>query len=66
MHVAIHFGGFDMKTGRKINELGPQLSQYQNNAFFSKPGNLLVYSRQPKPADPFINSHLTMDKELQQ
>ena len=54
-----------MKTGRKLNELGPQLLQYQNNAF-SKPGNLYVYSLQPKPADPYINTLLNMDYELQQ
>ena len=56
MYVASHYGGFDMKTGRKINELGPHLLQYQNNAFFSKPGNLYVYSPQRKPADPYINT----------
>ena len=66
MYVAIHYGGFDMKTGRKINELGPNLLQYQNNAFFSKPGNLYVYSPQPKPADLYINLWLNMDYELQQ
>ena len=66
MYVAIHYGGFDIKTGRKINELGPHLLQYQNNAFFSKPGNLYVYSPQPKPADPYINTWLNMDYELQQ
>ena len=44
MYVAIHSGGFDMKTGQKINELGPHLLQYQNNTFFSKPGNLYVFS----------------------
>ena len=66
MYVAIHYGGFDMKTGRKLNELGPHLLQYQNNAFFSKPGNLYVYSPQPKPADPYINTWLNMDYELQQ
>ena len=52
MHIAIHYGGFDMKTGRKLNELGPHLLQFQNNAFQSKPGNLYVYSPQPKPVDP--------------
>ena len=66
MYVAIHYGGFDMKTGRKLNELGPHLLQYQNNAFQSKPGNLYVYSPQPKPADPYINTWLNMDYELQQ
>ena len=66
MYVAIHYGGFDMKTGRRINKLGPHLLQYQNNAFFSKPGNLFVYSPQPKPADPYINKWLNMDYELQQ
>ena len=66
MYVAIHYGGFDTKTGRKLNELGPHLLQYQNNAFFSKPGNLYVYSPQPKPADPYINTWLNMDYELQQ
>ena len=40
MYVATHYGGFDMKTGRIINELGPHLLPYQNNAFFSKPGDL--------------------------
>ena len=55
-----------MKTGRKLNQLGPHLLQYQNNAFFSKPGNLYVYSPQPKPADPYINTWLNMDYELQQ
>ena len=58
MYVAIHYGGFDKKTGQKINELGPHLLQYQNNAFFSKPGNLYVYSPPPKPADPCINTWL--------
>ena len=66
MYVAIHYGGFDMKTGRKLNELGPHLLQYQNNAFSSKPGNLYVYSPQPKPADPYIKTWLKMDYELQQ
>ena len=61
MYVAIHYCRFDMKTGRKINELGPHLLQYQNNAFFSKPGILHVYSPQPKPADPYINTWLNMD-----
>ena len=55
-----------MKIGRKINELGPHLLQYQDNAFFSKPGNLHVYSRQPKPADPYIKTWLNMNYELQQ
>ena len=66
MYVAIHYGGFDMKTGQKLNELGPQLLQYQSNAFFSKPANLYVYSSQHKPADPCINTWLNMDYELQQ
>ena len=66
MYVAIHYDGFDMKTGRKLNELGPHLLQNQNNAFFSKPGNFYVYSPQPKPADPYINTWLNMDYELQQ
>ena len=55
-----------MKTGRILNELGLHLLQYQNNALFSKPGNLYVYSPQPKPADPYINTWLNMDYELQQ
>ena len=50
----------------KINELGPHCLQYQNNAFFSKPGNLYVYSPQPNPADPYINTWLNIDYELQQ
>ena len=54
-----------MKTGRKINGLGPQLLQYQSNAFFSKPGNLYASSPQPKPADCYINTWLYMDYELQ-
>ena len=67
MYVAVHHGGFDNKTGRKINGLlGPHLLQYQNNAIFSKPGNLYVYSPQYKPADPYINTWLNMDYELQQ
>ena len=66
MYLTIHCGGFHMKTGRKINELGPYILQYQNNAFFSKPGNVYVYSLQPKPADPYINTWLNMDYELQQ
>ena len=66
MYVASLYGGFDMKTGRKINELGPQLLHYLNNAFFSKPGNLYVYSAQLKPADPYINTWSNMDYELQQ
>ena len=66
MYVPIHYGGFDMKTGRELNELGPHLLQYQNNAFFVKPGNLYVYSPQPKPGDPYINAWLNMDYELQQ
>ena len=66
MYVAIHYGGFDIKTGRKIYELGPHLLQYQKNAFFSKSGNLYVSSPQPKPADPYINTWLNMDCELQQ
>ena len=61
MYVATDYGGFDMKIGRKINELGPHLLQYQDNAFFSKPGNLQVYSRQPKPADPYIKTWLNMN-----
>ena len=66
MYVAIHYGGFDMKRRRKLTELGPHLLQYQNNAFLSKSGKLYVYSPQPKPADPFINTWLKMDYELQQ
>ena len=66
MCVAIHYGGFDMKTGRKINELRRHFLQYQNNALFSKPGNLYVCSPQPKPAAPYINLWLNMDYELQQ
>ena len=52
MYVAIHYGGIDMKTGRKINALGPPFSQYQGNAFFLKRGNLYVYNPQLKPVDP--------------
>ena len=66
MYVAVHYGGFNMKKRRKLNELGPHLSQYQNNAFLSKPGNLYVSSPQTKPADPYINTWLNMDYELQQ
>ena len=55
-----------MKTGRKINELAPHFLHYQNNAFFSKPGNLYVYSPQPKPADHYINTWLIMDYQLRQ
>ena len=66
MYIAVHYGGFDMKTGRKLNELGPHLLQYQKKALFSKPGKLYVYSPQPKPADPYINTRLYMDYELQQ
>ena len=66
MYVVIDYGGFDMKTGRKLNELGPHLLQYQNNAFHSRPGNLYVYSPEPKPTDPYINTWLKMDYELQQ
>ena len=40
LYVAILYGALDMKSGRKINELGPHLLQYQINAFSSKPGNL--------------------------
>ena len=28
MYVANHYGGFHMKTGRKVNELGPHLLQF--------------------------------------
>ena len=66
MYVAIYYCGFDMKTGRKNNELGPHLLQHQNNAFLSKPGDLRVYSPYHKPADPYINTWLNMDYELQQ
>ena len=66
MYGAIDYGGFVKKTRRKINELGPLLLQYQNNAFFSTPGNLYVYSHQTKPADPYINTWLNIDYELQQ
>ena len=67
MYVAIHYGGFDMKTGRKPNELGRKhFLQHQNKAFHSKPGNLYIYSLQCKPADPYINTWLNMDYELQQ
>ena len=54
-----------MKTERKLNELGPHLVQYQNNALFSKPGNLYVYSPQLKPVDPYIKTWSFMDYELQ-
>ena len=54
-----------METGRKINELGPHLLQYQKNAFSSKQGNFYVFSPQPKPADPYFNTWLNMDYELQ-
>ena len=66
MYVAIHYGGFCMKTERKINELGSHVLQYQINAFFSKPGNLYVYSPLPEPADPYINTWWNTDFELQQ
>ena len=66
MYVAIHYGRFVMKTGQKLNELELHLLQYQNNAFFSRPGNLYVHSPQPEPADPCINTWLNMDYELQQ
>ena len=66
MYVAINCGGFDMITGRKNNELGLQLLHYQDIAFLSKPGKLYVYSSQPKAADPYINTWLNMDYELQQ
>ena len=66
MYVAIHYGGIDMETGRKINVLGPHLLPHQNNAFFSKPGNLYVYIPQTKPTYPFINLWLNMDYKLQQ
>ena len=67
MYVAIHNGGFYMKTGPKeIYELGPHLLQFQSNAFFSKPRNFSVYSPLLKPADPYNNTRLTMDYELQQ
>ena len=46
--------------------MGPHLLQCQNNAFLAKPGDLYVYSPQPKPADPYINTWLNMDYELQQ
>ena len=36
MYVAVHYGRFDMETGREINELGSHLLQYQNNAFISQ------------------------------
>ena len=65
MYVAIHYGGIDMKTGRKNIELGPHFLQYQNNTFFSKLGKLYVYRPQPKPADPYISTCLKMDYELQ-
>ena len=56
-----------MKIGRKIIELLPRFFlQYQNNAFFSKPGKFYVYSPQPKPAGLYINTWLKMDYELQQ
>ena len=42
MYVAIHYAGYDIETGRKINELGRRLLQYQSNAFFSKSRNLNV------------------------
>ena len=63
MYVAIHYGGFDMKTGPKLNELGPHLLQYQINTLFSKPRNLYVYCLQPKPADAYINTWLNTDYE---
>ena len=55
-YVAIHYDGFDVRTGRKINELGPHISQYQNKAFFSEPGNFFVYSPQPRQMDAYINT----------
>ena len=63
MYVAIHQGGFDMKTEWKFNELGPHLLQYQNNAFLPKPEDLYVYGPQLKPANSFINTWLSMDYE---
>ena len=65
MYVAIDYGGFDMKTERESDELGPHILQYQNNAFFSNPGNPYVYSAQPKPDNLCINTWLNMDYELQ-
>ena len=55
MFVAIHHGGFTVKTGAKINELGPHFSQYQNFAFPSKSGNLYDYKLQLNPGDPYNN-----------
>ena len=65
MYVAFDCARFDMKTGRKINELLPRLLQYQNNALLLKPGNLYVYCPQPRAANPYINTWLKMDYELQ-
>ena len=65
MYVSIHNGEFNMKIGRKFNELGSHFLQYQNNTFFSKPVNFYIFSPQPKPADPYINTWLNMDYELQ-
>ena len=65
-HDEIDYGGFDMKTGRKIYEFGLHLQQYRNKAFFSKLRNIYVYKAQLKPVDPYINSWLNMDYELQQ
>ena len=64
MYVAIHYSGVDLKTDRKRYELGHHFLQYQNFAFFSKPGNLYNYSPQPKTADVYINTWLNMDNEL--
>ena len=39
LYVALHYAGFDVKTGRKVNEMGPYLLHCQNNAIFLKYGN---------------------------
>ena len=54
IYDAIHYGGFDMKTGWRINELSAHFSQYQNNTFFSMPWSLYVYSPQLNQPTPML------------
>ena len=43
MYFAIHYGGFDMKTGRKIDELGPHICSIRKT-HFSRNLEISVYN----------------------
>ena len=63
--IGINYSEFDMENRRNVNGLGLHLLQYLISAAFSEPGKLYVYCPQHKTVDPYINTWLILDYELQ-